>query len=272
MYGRQCSISFSRPRGNTVVGGNVHIQGFGESWFVNNNITNNIGTGLNLGDGSLNIQNTVVIGGNSGVLGGGIALVKEAQLNFYSELHLFIQNNTALLGGGIHIDKQYTFSPNCFFEISSEIIDMRIPIEIIISDNKASAGLSIYGGFLDICDIIPLYSSQMRSLDVFHSLFQVSNHSLSEITSDVRRICYCIEERPQCTHRNTSVLTFPGRTFAVDAVPVGLLDGTVPAVVVTRVKAGYEASLGPQQDAQWIGIQCTHSRNCHQFFGLSIGV
>ena len=242
-----------------IVGATLHIRGFGVSWVFNCSIINNKATGLSVRDGSLHIRDTVRIEANEGVRGGGILLVNEAQLTFHDEVHLFIVNNTANVGGGIYIDKMYSRNPKCFFDLGPFTVEsgkFLLPIEVIISDNKAAFGLSIYGGFLDSCSI-SLFPFQVKVLDAFYHVFNISNQSLSDITSDVRRICRCFNGQPQCMYRNTSVSTFPGRTFEVEAVPVGLFNGTVPAVVLTTVKAGYEGSLGPQQDAQQIGgIQC----------------
>ena len=248
---------------DNIVGANVKIKGFGVSWFLNTNITNNTGTGLSLRDGTVHVRGTVYIAGNTGILGGGISLINKARLNFHDELHLFIQNNTASLGGGIYIQKQYNQYPQCFFDLGIATIENKtfvIPIEVILKDNKASAGLSIYGGYLDICRITLLFFAEVDVLDAFYHIFQAPNHTLSEITSEVRRICHCIKGEPQCARQNITILTFPGRTFEVEAVPVGQLDGTVPAVVLTTVKDGYEGTLAPQQDAQQIGIECAPLR------------
>ena len=251
----------------TLAGAILYSDGFDISWLIDTNITDNLATALCIEDGQMNIRRTVHIEGNTGTLGGGISLINDALFKFDDEVHLFIENNTASIGGGIYIQKEYNpafLELNCFYDLSSYVFidaDQEIflkEVKVFINDNRAAAGMSIYGGYLDHCRLLTTYT--LLGLDKFSEIFQISSKSLSSISSDVRKICLCIKGKPQCHQRNISMGIFPGRTFEVEAVPVGQLDGTVPAVVLTTVKEGYDGTLAPQQDAQQIGIECAPLR------------
>ena len=225
----------------------LYIQGFSVTWLRSTSITGNSATGVYLRDTTMSIEEIVHIENNKGVLGGGVSLFNHARLNFFQPLsHLFIQNNTAFLGGGIYIEGS---SPSCFFNIYCYVI---VNETVVLKHNKASAGMSIYGGDVEHCR----RESCNRDGVEFFNIFNIPNTSLSEITSDVRRICFCNHGHLQCDEYNRSIDTYPGKTFTIEAVPVGQVDGTVPGVVLTRVKDGHMGRLGPQQDAQQIGIEC----------------
>ena len=248
----------------TLAGAILYSDGFDISWLIDTNITDNLATALYIKDGQMNIRRTVHIEGNTGTLGGGISLINDALFQFDDEVRLFIENNTASIGGGIYIQKEYKPAfLNCFYDLSPTVVydtdhnqetTLSKEVKVFINDNRAAVGMSIYGGYLDHCWLLTTF--WLKGLDKFSDIFQIPSKSLSSIASDVRKICLCIEGEPQCLQRNVSKETFPGRTFEVEAVPVGQLDGTVPAVVLTTVKNGYKGTLAPQQDAQQIGIEC----------------
>ena len=251
-----------------LAGAILYSDGFDISWLIDTNITDNLATALYIKDGQMNIRRTVHIEGNTGTLGGGISLINDALFQFDDEVRLFIENNTASIGGGIYIQKEYKPAfLNCFYDLSPTVVydsehdqetTLSKEVKVFINDNGAAVGMSIYGGYLDHCRLLTTF--RLKGLDKFSDIFQIPSKSLSSIASDVRKICLCIKGEPQCLQRNVSKETFPGRTFEVEAVPVGQLDGTVPAVVLTTVKNGYEGTLAPQQDAQQIGIECAPLR------------
>ena len=223
----------------------LYVQGFSGTWLRGASIRDNSAIGVYLRDTAMFIEGIVHIESNRGVLGGGLFLFNHARLKFFQQLsHLFIQNNTAFLGGGIYVEGS---SSLCFFDTFCDLTDETV----VFKDNKASAGMSIYGGNIEHCR---LESCSQRV--EFFNIFNIPNNSLSEITSDVRRICFCSHGHLQCDQHNRSIDTYPGKTFAIEAVPVGQMDGTVPGVVLTTFKDGYMGRLGPQQDAQQIGIEC----------------
>lgn len=192
------------------------------------------------------------ITGNAARNGGGIKLLQSTFL-VLPESHLYItENNATKYGGGIYILDDA--SNTCFFQVQN---DTELPdSQVTMRENSALSGNSIFGGNIDVC---LLDSFLTRGLDAFHNLFDIPyNTSLTEVTSNVRQLCFCNEHRPDCGIKSKRITTFPGQGFSVFAVAVGQLYGTTVDTAVSHIMYSQDlTTLGQQQDAQELSTACT---------------
>ena len=202
------------------------------SWFGVNTISNNIadnGGGLKLYSSTLIIQ---------------------------PSSFLFILNNTAEdRGGGIFVKSFEDRILSCFF-VADYSRNVTQP-QIILRGNEANvSGNSIFGGHIDRCY---LESTRFRNgYAAFNALFDIPfNHSLTEVTSTIQRLCFCKKEKPDCGRTVLSLSTFPGQTFSFPAVAVGQLNGSTPGTAVSHIiNSSAPVTLGIQQEAQQLLTVC----------------
>lgn len=194
---------------------------------------------------------TNFITGNIAENGGGIQLSQSSFL-MLTDSRLYITSNLATShGGGIYIRDDT--SNTCFFQVLN-ITNITEP-RIVLRDNSANlSGNSIFGGNVDLCQL-----DGVIGLDTFHDLFDIPyNRSLTEITSNIRQLCFCEASRPNCENTSKVISTFPGQAFSVFAVAVGQLNGTTVDTAVSYILYGQDsAALGDQQNAQELSTACT---------------
>ena len=211
--------------------------------FIDNNLT-----GMIIVRSNVKIQGEMVLSGNRGKLGGGVALYDHAFMYFASHTHLYFINNHAKRGGGIYMHPQLSFDDPCFFQLeSTDYAD----IQIVLEDNHAEeAGDALYGGFVDVCH---LYTN-FTSTTLFDNVFKVVGTSTSEISSVPQGICPCSKGTLKC---NTTVYlhTYPGGTFEVSLVLIGQRYGTVPGVILAELILGL-GHLAPLQETQMVPGKC----------------
>ena len=192
------------------------------------------------------------ITGNVAGNGGGIELFQSAFL-VLPESHLYITENKATqYGGGIYIHDD--ISNTCFFQVENVT---ELPESLVtMRKNSALSGNSIFGGNVDVCQMEGFLAS---GLDTFHNLFDIPyNTSLTEVTSNVRQLCFCNNHRPDCDIKWKLVSTLPGQTLSVFAVGVGQLYGTTVDTAVSHIVHSQDSvTLGHQQDAQELSTVCT---------------
>ena len=218
-------------------------------WFIDNNIT-----GMIIVRSNVKIQGEMVLSGNRGQQGGGVALYDHAFMYFASHTHLHLINNHAMRGGGIYVHPQFSFKGPCFFQVeSTDYAD----IQIVLEDNHAEeAGDALYGGFVDHC--YPYTNSTSTTL--FDNVFKVVGNSTSEISSTPQGACPCLHNIPNC---NTSEKpthffhTYPGGTFEISLMLVGQRYGTVQGVVKAEFIMGH-GHLAPLQETQEVPRKCTN--------------
>lgn len=104
-------------------------------------------------------------------------------------------------------------SPFCFFNIWYGQCNLHSPGRILLRNNSARiAGHSIFGGNIEECNILNCFSpptDYLRGILAFSVPFDIPwNSSLTEVTSDIERICFCINGKPECGSEPWSVSTF----------------------------------------------------------------
>ena len=156
---------------------------------------------------------------------------------------LYIADNHAMqYGGAIAISERCNGYNRCSLQFSWE------KNQVIMKNNSAAvAGDSIYGRSLESCSYYIIWWH--ISLNDYYST--------SAISSPAYKVCLCtgMSKGEGCNttaHREV----FPGETFTISAITVGLLEGASPAIVRTNVISIEPAQLGPRQNVQDLGREC----------------
>ena len=229
--------------------------------FNNNSITFNSLVGLHVEKNDIDFHGDSYIVGNNviGGFGGGIQIYHGAIIRLWSDCSLVIEDNKADLGGGIYVD--HIFKSNkqpCFFDIDSgRELPPGTSSSVKFQGNKAKlAGNSIYGGHIENCTLPSSFN--LTGLSAFPVLFQIPwNNSLTEVTSQVKHLCFCEHGLPSCNHRDKHVEIIPGQEIVIPVVAVGQLEGTLPSIVLSEiVRSDSTSTLGAQQDVQQLSATC----------------
>ena len=231
--------------------------------FENSTISDNTGTGLHMKAGHLvDILGESYITRNSGNLGGGI-MISGTILKLYFSACLFVEENQATYGGGIFVatkKSRYKMRKECFFNIlTSQITNgtVHAGTQVVLRGNRATvAGNSVYGGDIDKCFVLADITNELDGVAVFYQLFSIPNTTLTEVSSDIRQLCFCVHQVPKCDIQGHEAKAYPGQEFYVSAVAVGQLNGTIPAVALSTLAEGYVGKFESQQAAQQLGTIC----------------
>lgn len=206
----------------------------------------------------ISFSGTNYITGNTAENGGGL---KICQSFFFvtSTSYLYIINNqAAVYGGGMYIFDDDN-SNTCFFLVKNT--SKSHAHNIIVRNNRANvSGNALFGGNVELCQLDGVFIS--NGYNAFNELFDIIfNRSLTEVTSNVRQLCLCRANRPDCSIKSESISIFPGQTFSVSAVAVGQLDGTIVDTAVSHILKNSNSSsmslLAAQQDTQELLTVCT---------------
>ena len=185
---------------------------------------------------------------NNGTLGGAIALYVNSRIYLMPDSHLNITDNHAkILGGGIYVTSiaYFYLDPLCFYQVKlgdeseNTVNQTALQPQVYMEGNTANiAGGTIYGGCVDSC--VQIFVKNKDPLNTFHQVFNIPDVNLSapqtEITSNPLGPCFCgVDGEPQCSESEINRTVFTGEVFNVSVIGVGQLNGTTPAVIVSRI-------------------------------------
>jgi predicted outer membrane repeat protein len=237
-------------------------------------------------------QQENVISDNRGTEGGAIYVDSSLIRLHRSGARINIINNTATLSGGAIyvalapprlISQEQTY---CFFDVQygqCRELPTTLRGSILLRNNTAGvSGNSVYGGKVGTCMLhecfFEITPNRLAGISVFEIVFDLPwNDSLTEVTSDIEGLCFCIGGRPQCDLRTWSLKAYPGMRVKVPAVAVGQLNGTNPAIVLSRVYGLNSTYIAEQEVRQQVGVDCQdlnyaiHSPESTQF-EIKLGV
>ena len=204
--------------------------------------------------------------------------------------------NSAMYGGAMHVaDSTYfkicestnqygkkrsiivqnqSTKVECFFQVlvaSLGIIPNITSINIGFTENYASiAGSDLYGGLLDRCtanSFTFLYFKVNRTENVRNNLIingvayflNVSNtdNSLDGISSGPVRVCFCKDDKPDCSYHPPTKEVKKGETFHQSLVAVDQVNHTLSDIKIHSSLMFKESGLGEGQLSQKTGISCT---------------
>ena len=248
----------------------LYIQNSESFELHNSNIVDNNGTAIYTSGSALYISGTVNVIGNHGHSGGG--LYSDCNPPSYIYLkhpsQLYMANNTASYHGGAIFVKDCSSigSVDCFIQIeglykSSNNYKVPDNVSVILENNTAEvAGNSIYGGSLETC----YFEYATFLLKTNFTLFQIfiinkGTHSMSEVTSDPFKICFCDENfamnKLECG-TEAHIEVYRGQAFHIPAVGVGQFNNSSPSIVRTIIPSDHTGELGEKQNVQELGRVC----------------
>ncbi len=233
----------------------------------------NSGTPIVTYQSTVQLSGENVFSNNTAVRGGGLALY-QSTVTFDSGSTTRFENNTALeYGGGIYIatvppilpqlvvawenSKTFedTFKP-CFYHGDSFVL----PTHVEFSGNNARfGGRDIFG-----LSAISYYHNDLNCSVSEDSIFDFDDsvQRTLQLASDPSRVCFCVNNTPQCQNREYLVVNetrFPGESFEISVALVGFNFSRVTGAVFTSVHPGQAGSISDGQRIQPINEyeQCT---------------
>ena len=267
----------------------LYVQNIESFELHSSSIVDNNGTAIYITGSLLYISGTVNVTGNHGHSGGGLHCDCQSYIHLKHPSQLYMANNTASYHGGAIFVKDCSSvgSVDCFIQIeglfkSSNKYSYKVPdnVSVILENNTAEvAGDSIYGGLLETCYLqytdetspidIPVDLYNTNSLVTFLlitnltiiQIFKINNgtHSMSEVTSDPFKICFCDERfnmnKLECVTK-AHVEVYRGQAFHIPAVGVGQFNNSSPSIVRTVIPSDHTGELGERQNVQELGRVC----------------
>ena len=252
---------------STVLVSNVQNATFIDCEFHNNQKT----ALMSLGS-ILHFHRSTLFKGNTGYDGGALR-VYNSYLFLKPNSTLTFINNSAALGGAINVYQDPTEAMYCFFQVDKpkDITIAEIGTHMVFEGNTAiSAGSVLYGGNVDSCMqnfVLDYLSNGPQILltipaVIFDRVFDyTAQHGLSVIASDPIVVCFCNSSGfPGCLVQTVERDIFPGESFNVSVVIVGLRDGVVPGSVVAyfeQAQMPNNNSIDNLQRVQSVATVCT---------------
>ena len=213
-------------------------------------LTGNRITGIKASASNITLSGNLTFSNNSAYTGSAFILVDNSILILTENCRVhFINNHATNTGGVFSIFNSQTFiflqSKHYAIPIST---DYEIPISncflrtqmddsstqnFLFSNNSAGRGGDIvYGG-----DLAYGFNNNKNCMDTFKEISNISDTSLSLISSDPLRVCLCNQRRlPDCKLIDdpTPHSIYPGQTISISAVVVGQDWGTVAGSVYAQ--------------------------------------
>ena len=243
--------SFYENRGTPIIAYQSTFELMGETVFSNN--TSERGGGLALYNSTVTFgprSNIHFINNTAYEFGGAIYIVSlpsihSLLINFESVKNLDIQNIRAT---------KSLLQESCFYSVNKAS-----QTKVTFIGNRAQlGGWDIYGPTL----YTPECSLQNNSLFVFENSELITGTGL-QITSDPSRVCFCVNNVPQCENKSLIVLSktvYPGETFTVPAVLTGYNFGRVAGSVhINTLEQNYRELISDSQHVQTVDLlNCTN--------------
>ena len=218
-------------------------------------------------ESTIELRGETVFRDSTAVRGGGLVLYNSTVI-FGSESNTKFINNTAQeFGGAIYI---YTL-PIILIETALSLVTITYSnydlygwqcfyraknnASISFSKNKAElGGFDIYGA--------TRYTEEC-SFPNTSFIFASPPLKKYQISSDPTRVCFCINNVPQCENRKYLMLNetrYPGETFTISVVTTGFKFGRVAGSVYTNVLGrGYREVIRESQHVQTVELmECTN--------------
>lgn len=235
---------------------------------------NNIGSqcgGILLENSTMNLHPGRIVlqfSHNKGNKGGAMAFYATSRMQFTCSTTeiAFTDNHAERVGGAIYVHDfgsihlvpngvGYNYKPMLEEEFTGTC--RRSQVDLSFINNTAQlAGSALYGGWI--------YSKMYHYNFIFHQgkkpFYQLNNSGddLSVVSSDPVRVCWFLEQTPNCNTTAQRVKLFPGETFIMKAVAVGQRYGVVPATIQAVLLDSYNSHLDDTQYVQDVETGCTN--------------
>ncbi|XP_064386650.1 uncharacterized protein LOC135335166 [Halichondria panicea] len=243
----------------TFAVGNVIFIGPATVTIENCMFDNNTGvSALVLAHVQLYFTGETIFSNNTGVSGGAIQMSNTTMWLDISTHIRFINNTASEVGGAITITPEVQLAlyasligyPPCFYQLTFDLTEpldnQTLPVSVTFSGNKARrGGDDIYGaGLQNNCKMTP--NRQISSYMVQDKIFQFDTRTLSSISSDPKRVCFCKNRKPLCvTEKNSdlNVSVTPGEKFNLSVALVGNDFGLVTGGVYALDRTGEDVTF-----------------------------
>ena len=196
--------------------------------------------------------------------GGGVYLGKNCYLTTSNGGHVSFINNTAhRYGGSIYSlsnDNMFLTFNNKIYEYSDKCTVYNLS-GTFINNSAAVAGDQLYGGIFMFCQnvLVRRYDYLKETCNCTNVPISIKNitsiHPLSPVSSPSIGLCPCVNGSVGCTIRFFDKEVYPGETFNVSLVTVGLCGGVSPGAVVVHVDETQVSLISTAID--FTSISCT---------------
>ena len=129
------------------------------------------------------------------------------------------------------------------------------------------SGATLFGGLLDRCtassfaEFFYKFSSDSQPVSIGGLAYLLNTSSIQDdlesISSFPVRLCFCRDERPDCSYRPSPRQVKKGENFTLTLVAVDQLNNTISNTSIHSYLSSYEGTLGQNQLLQSTGEGCT---------------
>ena len=228
---------------------------------------------------------------NTSKKGGGVCLSLNAKLyilkktRYYEHINTFIfTKNIADYGGAIYVAdetnsgtcgstsyKIHSATTECFLQaLSLHSQKTHIVIDTNFTNNLAKySGSDLFGGLLDRCTISPfaeIYSAIFfsdytkrfnRTIGGIDYLKYTSNINLTSVSSYPTKLCFCVNNDPDCDYKPPVKFVKKGQLFSIMVVAVDEVNRIINNVTIHTSLSSKQGGLGENQLSQTTNYTCT---------------
>ena len=217
---------------------------------------------------------SVTFNSNTAMLGGAFFLSTNTKIYaIYVEFtfhRINFRENTAEYGGALYIDDQSnpdlcngSSSTECFFQILAlnpgelmNVIELQNEALNFTENSANSTGDAIFGGLLDRCmlNILTPSRSQIYGVNYIQNISNIDDVDL--ISSRPVRLCFCMDDTPDCSYHPSTIYVMKGHTFNISVVAVDQVNHTLESNVEAFLSSN-DGLLGEGQKNQSV-TTCTN--------------
>ena len=280
--------------GRILIGNNVGFRGTGFSFIRSNmslegtivfqhNRAETFGGAINSDNSTIGLSGNITFTNNSSPRGGAVFLQAFSTLALNPPLQLYAQHNTAEMGAAIFVEDIITYNiclpltdpffpiqadpVYCFFFVNATSSSDSKSVDLVFENNTAAvAGTTLYGGMLDTCSLLretspPDITSGLEVFLAVSETVQSGEDLTSPIASDPLELCFCYDDKLNCSQLQTDTLFVRrGQPFTVSVVALGQANGSVPTIIRAQfptLVSRQTSFLGSGEGIQESGVTCT---------------
>ena len=279
-----------KSKSKLEIASNTAMERGGGIHSISSTITSEYGfSGINAYSGS----RLTLTSNNATSFGGGMCLENNAKLkvlnlndiyrkNSENEYAISFDGNSALYGGALYVAddtisgtcsasesyKTHSTVTECFFQtilldkVTNYNNNLTKSVYMKFTNNHAlKGGSNLYGGLLDRCTQSPFSEIVQIKLNItngFRYLLPFSNiNTTDSISSRPIQVCFCLQNKPNCTYSKFSVNVRKGEKIQVPLIAVDQVGHVVSATIHSTPKSN-ESGISEGQLIQSTTDSCTN--------------
>ena len=238
-----------------------------------------MGGAISLDLSNLHLFSNSVFNGNSAMEGGAIHVDGNSQIHLYNNTVITFKYNHAQKGGAIFINdfvnvKTCYADTRCFFESNTflyEIDRKRFWTQLFFYNNSANEGSDLFGGLLDRCKIDGLLTIDREYIGRY-VWFLLSNSTQAHVSSFPMRMCFCIGNIHNCTHKLPILSRIRGELINISAVVVDQSENPLASTIIrAQFPQNSKGELSDREHIQTLPAKCSqltyhvHSSNDYEW-------